>query len=65
MNKNWECLCCHEVEAVEYFELLGMRYVNMNAVTQSLKLQTAVLQLYIIWTTAQFLEHVIVFQRQI
>ena len=34
MDKNAECLCCHEVEAVEYFELLGMKYDEMNAVTQ-------------------------------
>ena len=39
MGKNVECLCCHEVEAVEYFTLLGMRYGYMNAVTQSLKLR--------------------------
>ena len=25
-TKNVECLCCHEVEAVEYFELLDMTY---------------------------------------
>ena len=30
MNKNVECLCCHEVEPLEYFELLGMRYGDMN-----------------------------------
>ena len=34
MNKNVECLRCDEVEGVEYFELLGMRYSDMNAVTQ-------------------------------
>ena len=34
MDKNVECLCCREVKAVEYFELLGMRYGDMNAVTQ-------------------------------
>ena len=34
MNKNVEYLCCHEVEAVEYFELLDMRHGDMNAVTQ-------------------------------
>ena len=34
MNKNAECLSFHEVEAVKYFELLGMRYGDMNAVTQ-------------------------------
>ena len=34
MNKNVECSCCDKVEAVEYFELLGMRYSDLNAVTQ-------------------------------
>ena len=34
MDKNVECLCCHEVEPLEYFELLGMRYGDMNAVNQ-------------------------------
>ena len=34
MDKNVECLCCHEADAVEYFKLLGMRYGNTDAVTQ-------------------------------
>ena len=34
MDRNVECLCCHEVEHLEYFELLGMRYGDMNAVNQ-------------------------------
>ena len=34
MDKNVECLCCHEVDAKKYFELLGMRYGDMNAATQ-------------------------------
>ena len=33
MVKNVECLCWHKVEAVTYFELLGMRYGDVNAVT--------------------------------
>ena len=32
MNKNVECLCYHEVEAVGYFELLDMIYGGLNAV---------------------------------
>ena len=36
MNKNVECSCCDKVEAVEYFELLGMRYSDLNAVKQRL-----------------------------
>ena len=35
MVKNVKSLCCDKVEAMEYFELLSMRYGNMNAVTQS------------------------------
>ena len=34
MDKNVECLCFHEIEAVGYFELLGMRYGDKNAVIQ-------------------------------
>ena len=26
MGKNVECLCCHKVEVVEYFDLLSMIY---------------------------------------
>ena len=33
-GQNAECLCCQEVEAVEYFKLLDMRNGDMNAVTQ-------------------------------
>ena len=61
MDKNVECLRCHEVEVFEYFELLDIRYRDMNAVTQRfesclwnssflVKLHIAVLQLYLIWT---------------
>ena len=31
-TKNVERLCCHEVKALEYFELLSMRYRVTNAV---------------------------------
>ena len=34
MGKNVECLCCHEVEVVEYFDLLGIIYGDMNVFTQ-------------------------------
>ena len=34
MDKNVEGFCCNEFEAVEYFELLGVRYGDINAVTQ-------------------------------
>ena len=29
-----ECLCCREVEALEYYNLMGVRYSSKNAVTQ-------------------------------
>ena len=32
-QKNAECSCYHEVEAVEYFELMSMRYGDTNVVT--------------------------------
>ena len=34
MDKNVDCLPCQKVEAIEYFELLDVRYGDMNAVTQ-------------------------------
>ena len=34
MDKNLKCLDCDDIEAVEYFEFLGMRYRDINAVTQ-------------------------------
>ena len=34
MNENVECLCCNEVKAAEYSELLGMRYGDVNPVTE-------------------------------
>ena len=33
-TKNIQCLCCHEVEAVQHFELLDMRNDDVNSVTQ-------------------------------
>ena len=36
-DKNAECLCCDKLETVEYFELLVMRYGDVNAVTQRVK----------------------------
>ena len=34
MGKNVACLYCHQVEAVEYIELLSMRYNDTNLVAQ-------------------------------
>ena len=47
MVKNVECLCWHKVEAVTYFELLGMRYGDVNAVTHRV-FKGPALQLYLI-----------------
>ena len=35
IETNIECLCCYEFEALEYFELLGMRCGDTNVVTQN------------------------------
>ena len=63
MHTNVEHLSCGEVEALGYFQLLDMRYDDNNVVTE--RVSTTVLQLYLIWTPAQILEHVIEFQRRI
>ena len=34
INTNVECSCCYVVEVVEYFQLLYLRYGDMNGVTQ-------------------------------
>ena len=34
MDTNGECLCCHKVEAMEYFKILAMRYHDTNTITQ-------------------------------
>ena len=76
MYTNVKCLCCREVEAVEYFKLLGVRHGNKIAITQRVKfylgnslflvkLQSAILQLYLISAPAQISEDVIVIQRGI
>ena len=46
MHTNVEYLSCGEVEALGYFQLLGMRYDNRNMVTE--RVSTTVLQLYLI-----------------
>ena len=55
---NVEYLNYGEVEALGYFQLSDMRYDDRNVVTE--RVSTIVLQLYLIWTPAQILEHVIV-----
>ena len=35
MHTNVEGLSCREIEAMEYFHLLDMRYDNKNAVTKN------------------------------
>ena len=56
MDTNVECLSCGEVEAFGYSQLLNMRYDDRNAVTEIVS--TTVLQLFIIWTPAQIMEHI-------
>ena len=34
MDKNVECLWCEEVKVMEYFEVSGIRYGDLKAVTQ-------------------------------
>ena len=34
MDENVESFSCHKVEGLEYFELLGIRYGDVNAATQ-------------------------------
>ena len=63
MHTNIEYLSCGEVVALGYLQLSDMRYDDRNVVTERVSL--AVLQLYLIWTCAQILEHIIEFQRQI
>ena len=33
-TKDFKGLCCRKVEAIKYFELLGMRCCELNLVTQ-------------------------------
>ena len=58
-----ECLSSCEVEGLGSFQLSDMRYDDRNVVTK--RVSTTVLQLYLIWTSGQILEHVIEFQRWI
>ena len=63
MHTNAEYLSCSEVEALRYFQLSDMRYDDRNVVTE--RVSTTVLQIYLIWTPAQILEHIIEFHRRI
>ena len=62
MHTNNEYLNCSEVEVLGYFQLSDM-IGWYNVVTE--RFRTTVLQLYLIWTLAQILEHVIEFPRRI
>ena len=57
MHANVEYLSCGEVEVLGYFQLSDIIYNDRNVVTKIVN--TTVLQLYLIWTPAQILEHVI------
>ena len=63
MHTNVEYLSCGKVEVLGYLQLSDMRYVDRNEVTE--RVSTTVLQLYLIWTSTQILEHIIEFQRGI
>ena len=63
MHTNVESLSCGKVEALGCFQLSDVRCDDRNVVTE--RVSTTVLQLYLIWTPAQILEHAIEFQRQI
>ena len=75
MNANVEFLWFHDVEAVESFAFLGMRYgikctpqrvlMFLQSSSFQVKLQIAVLQLYINWTSIIILEQAIAFQKGI
>ena len=54
---SFECLNCGEVEALGYFQLLDMKCDDMWWIS------TIVLHLYLIWTPAKILEHVLEFER--
>ena len=57
MHANVEYLNWSETEALRNFQLWDMRYDDKNVVTE--RVSTTVLQLYLIWTPSQILEHVI------
>ena len=63
MQTNVEYLSRGKVEALGYFQLSNIRYNDWNVVTE--RVSATFLQLYLIWTIAQILEHVIEFQRRI
>ena len=63
MHANIVYLNCGEVEVLGYFQLSDMRQDDRNVITE--KVSTTALQLYLIATPAQILEHVIEFQRRI
>ena len=62
MHRNIEYLSCSKVEVLGYFQLSDM-IGWYNVVTE--RFRTTVLQLYLIWTLAQILGHVIEFPRRI
>ena len=62
MHANVEYLSCDKIEALGYFHLSVMRCDHRNLVKK--RVSTTVLQLYLIWTPAQILEHVIELQRR-
>ena len=63
MHTNVENLSCGKAEVLGYFQLSDMKYDGRNMVTK--RISTTALQLYLIGTPAQILEHVLDFQKQI
>ena len=61
MRTNVEYLSLDKAEPLGYFQLSDMRHDDRNVVTE--RVSTTVLQLYLIWTLAQILEHIVEFQR--
>ena len=55
--------CAVGVEALGYFQLSNRRYDDGDMVTE--RVRTRVLQLYLILTPKQILEHVVEYQRRI
>ena len=45
-----------KLKSLGYFQLLAMRYDDRNVVAE--RISITVLQLYLIWTTVQILEHI-------
>ena len=59
MHGNVEYLIYDKIKALGYFQLSDLRYDDRNMVAE--RYSATVLQIYLTWTPAQILEHVIEF----